>query len=66
MIFAVKLPLASLATIALLVFADVAVVAELETSNAVLNVTNLSFAIVPVVISAFTINEVDNTPLDEL
>ena len=63
---ALKFPLASLLTIVEGLFKLVAVVAELETRPAVESVTSLLFAIVPTVISASTISEVDNNPAAEL
>ena len=59
---AVKLPEISRATIALAVFAAVAVVAEFNTLPAVEIVASLSLAIVPTVISSLIINDVERVP----
>ena len=63
---ALKFPLASLDTMVLGLFKLVAVVALFATKPAVDKIINLLFAMVPTVISASTINEVDNNPADEL
>ena len=59
---AAKLPDPSRATIALAVLASVAVVASFKTKPAVDNVTNLSFAIVPTIISPSTTEDDESSP----